>query len=71
MFADKPLGSTITLRKGAAELVDGRFGIDSDSDGVLPHVGAREDSGRPPRQIVSFETPPEIQGEPRRFRETL
>jgi hypothetical protein len=69
MLADEALGSAITLRKGAAEFVDGCFGVDADGQGVLPHVGAGVDSRRPPRQIISFETTPEIHGDSGRFRE--
>jgi len=69
VVADETLGATITLSKGAAELVDRGFGIDADGDRVLPYVRAREDARRPPRQIVSFEAPPEIRGDPCRFRE--
>src|SRR5262249_25361678 len=54
LTANQPLAAAIPLRKTAAELVDGRIGIGADDLCVLAHVRPREDSSRPPREIVAL-----------------
>ena len=67
--ADEPLGAAIALRKPAAEIVHGRFGIDADRRRVVTHVRPRVDAGRPAREIVALEPLPQRDADLGRRRE--
>jgi len=53
------LDAAIALLEPSAEVVDGRFGIDTDRTRVLAHAAARVDASGPSREIVALESRPE------------
>jgi hypothetical protein len=53
VVADEALGATITLSKGAAELVDGGFGIDADGDRVAYDARAKMPVGHRDKSFPS------------------
>lgn len=60
MGFDDPGGTPIAIREQTAELVDNFVGVQAYGLGVVSNERAREDARRPFREVVSFQSEPEI-----------
>jgi hypothetical protein len=57
---DDARGTTIAVRKEAAELVDNFVGVEANRLRVVADERAREDAGRPLGKVIALESKPEI-----------